>query len=72
MMANAIGIPRPSAPKSAGTNSDSNWCRMSDDNMTLLLGAPQALPAPKMNNQSRLRTNNRGDSCNAAMLGRYG
>lgn len=72
MIANAIGIPRPSAPKIAGTNSDSSWCRTSDDIMTLLLGAPQALPAPKMNNQSRQRTNVRGDSFNAAMLGRYG
>jgi hypothetical protein len=72
MIAKAIGIPRPSAPKMAGTNSDSSWCRTSDDNMTLLLGAPQALPAPKMNYQLRLRTNLRGDSLNEAMLGRYG
>ena len=62
MIATAIGIPRPSAPKIAGTNSESSWCRTPNDDMTFLLGAPRALLAPKMNDQSRLGTAVRGDS----------
>jgi len=65
MIAIAIGIPKPSAPKIAGTNSESRlpWCRTPDDDMTLLLGEPrEPMLAPKMNDQSRLRTKVRGDS----------
>jgi hypothetical protein len=60
MIAIAIGTPNPSAPKIAGTNSDSR--RTPDDDMTFLLGAPRALLAPKMNGQSRLRVAVLGDS----------
>ena len=45
MIATAIGIPKPSAPKIAGTNSDSR--RTPDDDMTLLLGAPRASARPQ-------------------------
>jgi hypothetical protein len=64
MIATAIGTPSPSAPKIAETNSESKLalCRAPDDDMTLLLGAPRAVPAPKMNDQSRLRTKVLGDS----------
>lgn len=49
MIATAIGIPKPSAPKIARTNSESRltWCRTPDDVMTLLLGAPRATARPQ-------------------------
>jgi hypothetical protein len=49
MIATAIGIPKPSAPKIARTNSESKltWCRTPDDVMTLLLGAPRATARPQ-------------------------
>ena len=49
MIANAIGTPKPSAPKIAGTNSESRlvWCRTPGDDMTLLLGAPRAAARPQ-------------------------
>jgi hypothetical protein len=64
MIATAIGIPKPSAPKIARTNSESTftWCRTPDDDMTLLLGAPRASARPKMNNQLRLWAEARSDS----------
>ena len=53
MIATAIGIPKPSAPKIAKTNSESTfaWYRTPDDDMTLLLGAPRA-PARPQDEQS--------------------
>src|SRR3954451_6273774 len=49
MIANAIGTPKPSAPKIARTDSESKlaWCRAPDDGMTLLLGAPRARARPQ-------------------------
>ena len=49
MIATAIGIPKPSAPKIARTNSESRLtrCRTPDDVMTLLLGAPRATARPQ-------------------------
>src|SRR5690242_4294818 len=49
MIANAIGTPKPSAPKIARTDSESKlaWCRAPDDGMTLLLGAPRAHARPQ-------------------------
>src|SRR3954467_1448771 len=49
MIATAMGIPKPSAPKIARTNSESRltWCRTPDDVMTLLLGAPRATARPQ-------------------------
>jgi hypothetical protein len=49
MIATAIGIPKPSAPKIARTNSESTltWLRTPDDDMTLLLGAPRASARPQ-------------------------
>jgi hypothetical protein len=49
MIAIAIGIPKPSAPKIAATNSKTRpaCCRTPDDDMTLLLGAPRASARPQ-------------------------
>src|SRR4051812_45005988 len=49
MIATAIGTPKPSAPKIAGTNSESRLasCRTPGDDMTLLLGAPRASARPQ-------------------------
>jgi hypothetical protein len=49
IIATAIGMPKPSAPKIARTNSESRltWCRTPDDVMTLLLGAPRATARPQ-------------------------
>ena len=49
MIANAIGTPKPRAPKIARTDSESKlaWCRAPDDGMTLLLGAPRAHARPQ-------------------------
>ena len=49
MIATAIGMPKPSAPKIARTNSESTltWLRTPDDDMTLLLGAPRASARPQ-------------------------
>jgi hypothetical protein len=64
MIATAIGTPKPSAPKIAGTNSESRptWCFTPGDDMTCSLEPREPLPAPKMNDQSRLRTKVRDDS----------
>ena len=50
MIANAIGTPKPSAPKIAGTNSESKLasCFTPDDDMTLLPGAPRATARPQV------------------------